>query len=133
VNGSTVFFSVPLTFSIEFDRVEDLISFVRNVEKKLISFPNDRILYKIQEVSYDVVSSTQPQTTTLEMIAYYYHDSRFAEMEQAQQAEEPSIEEVAEVPTEAHAAPTATANSPTTGTTLTGNVLTGNVSTGTTP
>ncbi|MDR3169543.1 MAG: hypothetical protein LBU27_07520 [Candidatus Peribacteria bacterium] len=129
VNGSAIFFSVPLTFSIEFDRVEDLISFVRNVEKKLISFPNDRILYKIQQVSYDIVTSTQPQTTTLEMIAYYYHDSRFADVEQSQSVEE-AEEEVAGEVTVAHAAPTATANSPTTATALTETALTGSVSTG---
>lgn len=109
VEGSSVFFSVPLTFSIEFDRVEDLISFVHNVEKKLISITSDRILYKIKTVSYDIVSSNKPQMTTLEMIAYYYHDPRFATEEQVHPTE---------TTTEAPATPTAT--SPTSGTALTG-------------
>lgn len=77
VEGSEVFFSVPISFSIEFDRVGDLISFVRNVEKRLIEDSHDRILYKIQEVGYDIVASNEPQTTDIEMIAYYYHDPRF--------------------------------------------------------
>ncbi|MDR0860324.1 MAG: hypothetical protein LBO09_05110 [Candidatus Peribacteria bacterium] len=81
VEGSAVLFEVPLSLSIEFDRVEDLISFVHNVEKKLISVPNDRILYKIQEVGYDIISSDKAQTTAISMIAYYYHDPRFEEVE----------------------------------------------------
>lgn len=72
-----VLFSVPLTLSIEFDRVDNLISFIRNVEKKLITTSEDRILYKVQEVGYDIVTSDRPQTTTISMIAYYYHDERF--------------------------------------------------------
>ena len=80
VDGSSVFFSVPIAFSIEFDRVGDLISFVRNVEKKLITDPQDRILYKIQEVGYDIVASNESQTTDIAMIAYYYYDPRFPDM-----------------------------------------------------
>jgi hypothetical protein len=77
VGESKVFFSVPLELSITFDRVGDLISFIRNVEKKLITTSEDRILYKVQEVGYDIVTSDRPQTTTISMIAYYYHDERF--------------------------------------------------------
>ena len=84
MKGSSVFFSVPLTFSIKFQRVGDLISFVRNVEKKLITIPEDRIFYKIQEVGYDIVSSDQPQTANLSMTAYYYHDPRFQDLPPAQ-------------------------------------------------
>jgi hypothetical protein len=82
VQGSAVFFSVPIELSIDFDRVGDLISFVRNVEKKLITVPQDRILYKIQEVGYDIVASSEPQTTNISMIAYYYHDPKFQEAEE---------------------------------------------------
>jgi hypothetical protein len=57
-----------------------LISFVHNVEKTLITIPSDRILYKIQEVGYDIVASSEPQTTEISMIAYYYHDPRFQEV-----------------------------------------------------
>jgi hypothetical protein len=80
VEGSAVFFSVPISFSIEFDRVGDLISFVHNVEKRLITIPQDRILYKIQEVGYDIVASNKSQITNLAMIAYYYYDPRFPEL-----------------------------------------------------
>ncbi|MDR0282779.1 MAG: hypothetical protein LBI53_05900 [Candidatus Peribacteria bacterium] len=77
VKGSLVFFSVPVEVLIEFIRVEDLISFVYNIEKSLIRNSNDRIRYKIQEVSYDIVTENQPQQTQIKMLAHYYHDPRF--------------------------------------------------------
>ncbi|MDR2190304.1 MAG: hypothetical protein LBP53_03825 [Candidatus Peribacteria bacterium] len=78
---SSVLFSVPLTLSLEFKGIDDLISFVHNVEKKLISVPSDRILYKIQEIGYDIIAANKPQTAEVSMIAYYYHDPRFQDVE----------------------------------------------------
>jgi hypothetical protein len=57
--------------------VNDLTDFLHNVEKKLIQNSEDRILYKIQAVSYDIVTNDEPQITDISMIAYYYHDERF--------------------------------------------------------
>jgi hypothetical protein len=54
-----------------------LTDFLHNVEKKLIDNSEDRILYKIQTVSYDIVTNDEPQVTDISMIAYYYHDERF--------------------------------------------------------
>ena len=71
------FFEAPVKVKIEFTTVEDLIWFLYNVEKKLIENSEDRILYKIQAVSYDVVSKDEPQVTDISMIAYYYHDEKF--------------------------------------------------------
>jgi len=71
------FFQVPVTVEIEFETVDDLIGFLYNVEKKLIDEWEDRILYKIQTVSYDIVTKDEPQVTDIEMIAYYYHDEQF--------------------------------------------------------
>jgi hypothetical protein len=47
------------------------------VEKKIIENSEDRILYKIQAVSYDIVTNDEPQVTDISMVAYYYHDGRF--------------------------------------------------------
>jgi hypothetical protein len=92
--GSAVLFSVPLTLSIEFERVDNLISFVHNVEKTLITVPSDRILYKIQEVGYDIVASNEPQTTEISMIAYYYHDPKFQDIvSTTSEPTEPSVSE----------------------------------------
>ena len=71
------FFQVPVDVEIEFNTVDDLIGFLYNVEKKLINEWEDRILYKIQAVSYDIVTNDEPQITDISMIAYYYHDEQF--------------------------------------------------------
>ena len=83
VNGNdTHFFSVPVNVTIEFDTIWDLTWFLYNVEKKLIDEWKDRILYKIQSVSYDVISNDEPQITNISMLAYYYHDERFENLEE---------------------------------------------------
>lgn len=75
------FFVVPVNVSIKFAEVEDLIWFLYNVEKKMVKDPEDRILYKIQTVSYDIISSDEDQITEIEMLAYYYYDEKFENME----------------------------------------------------
>ena len=52
------------------------------MEKRLIDNTEDRILYKIQAVSYDVVSKDEPQVTDVSMIAYYYHDEKFDDVDE---------------------------------------------------
>ena len=71
------FFMVTVDVEIEFSTVNDLTGFLYNVEKKMIDNRDDRILYKIQSVSYDIVTNDEPQVTEISMIAYYYHDERF--------------------------------------------------------
>jgi hypothetical protein len=39
-------------------------------------------LYKIQSVSYDIISSDEPQVTDISMLAYYYHDERFENLDE---------------------------------------------------
>lgn len=76
------FFEVPMDVTIEFTTIWDLTWFLYNVEKKLIDKWEDRILYKIQSISYDVVSRDEPQTTDISMLAYYYHDERFENVDE---------------------------------------------------
>lgn len=71
------FFEAPVDVEIEFWTINDLTGFLYNVEKKLINEWEDRILYKIQSVSYDIVTNNKPQITKISMIAYYYHDEQF--------------------------------------------------------
>jgi hypothetical protein len=68
---------VSVDVEIEFDTVKDLVEFLYNVEKKMVNDAKDRILYKIQSVSYDVVSNDEPQVTDISMVAYYYYDEKF--------------------------------------------------------
>lgn len=76
-NGDTHFFQAPVDVTIEFTTIGDLTGFLYNVEKKMVDKWDDRILYKIQSVSYDIISSDEPQVTDISMLAYYYHDERF--------------------------------------------------------
>lgn len=75
------FFKVPVSVSIEFQEIWNLTGFLYNVEKKMIENWDDRILYKIQSVSYDVVTNDEPQVTDIDMIAYYYYDEKFENTE----------------------------------------------------
>ena len=92
-NLDTHFFKVPVNVTIEFTTIGDLTGFLYNVEKKMVDKWSDRILYKIQSVSYDIIASDKPQVTDISMLAYYYHDERFENLdeddtENNQQAEE---------------------------------------------
>ena len=71
------FFSVPVNVTIEFKTIWDLTWFLYNVEKKMVDDWENRILYKIQSVSYDIIANDEPQVTDISMIAYYYHDEKF--------------------------------------------------------
>ncbi len=86
------FFRVSVDVEIKFDTVGDLTWFLYNVEKKMIDNREDRILYKIQTVSYDVVSNDEPQITDISMIAYYYHDENIDDQaECGNDSDEPNV------------------------------------------
>ena len=90
------FFEVPVDVEIEFETVDYLVGFLYNIEKKLIDNWEDRILYKIQSVSYDIVTNDEPQVTDISMIAYYYHDEKFndkAECDDGSDSDDSSSEE----------------------------------------
>ena len=88
VNGDSHFFQVPVDITVEFTTIGDLTWFLYNVEKKLVDKWEDRILYKIQSISYDIISSDEPQVTDISMKAYYYHDERFENLEEQVALEE---------------------------------------------
>ena len=83
-NWNNKFFQVPVDVEIEFKTVWDLTWFLYNVEKKMVEDKNNRILYKIQSVSYDIVSKDEPQVTNISMIAYYYYDEKFDGMQECE-------------------------------------------------
>ena len=86
------FFEVPMDVTIKFTTIWDLTGFLYNVEKKLIDEWENRILYKIQSISYDVVSRDEPQVTDISMLAYYYHDEKFENISEELSATEESEE-----------------------------------------
>lgn len=66
-------FKLPVTLKVLFSNKDDLISFVDNIEKFIIPQEEDRILYEINEVAYDMMQYDQAQTTELQLTAYYFN------------------------------------------------------------
>lgn len=69
----THFYKLPITVKVTFSDKDDLISFVDNIEKFIIPDKEDRILYQIDEVSYDMMAYDESQTTEILLSAYYFN------------------------------------------------------------
>lgn len=67
-------FYVPLRLNITFDTKDALISFIDNIEKRVLSDANYRVLYKIDKVNYDIANYTTQQQVDVDLNAYYYTD-----------------------------------------------------------
>ena len=67
-------FYVPLQLNITFDTKDALLSFIDNVEKRVLTDPNYRVLYKIDKVAYDIANYTTQQKVDIDLNAYYYTD-----------------------------------------------------------
>jgi hypothetical protein len=63
---------VPLKLTITFNDKDALLSFVDNVEKKVLSHADYRVLYKIDNISYDIANYTTKQNVEIDLNAYYY-------------------------------------------------------------
>ena len=65
---------VPLKLNITFDTKDALLSFIDNIEKRVLADSNYRVLYKIDKVNYDIANYTIQQKVDLDLNAYYYTD-----------------------------------------------------------
>ncbi len=65
---------VPLQLNITFDNKDALLSFIDNVEKRVLPDPNYRVLYKIDTVNYDIANYATQQKVDISLNAYYYTD-----------------------------------------------------------
>ena len=63
---------VPVELSVTFADKDGLLSFIDNVEKRVPEDKDQRLLYKISKITYDVVNYDEPQDTTINMYLYYY-------------------------------------------------------------
>ncbi len=63
---------VPLQLNITFENKDALLSFIDNVETKVLSNVAYRVLYKIDKVNYDIANYSTQQKVGIEMNAYYY-------------------------------------------------------------
>ena len=64
--------SAPIEAEIVFENKDDLITFVDNIEQYIIQEKEDRILYTIDEVSYDIMQYDEKQSTKVSLTAYYF-------------------------------------------------------------
>ncbi len=67
-------FYVPLKLNITFDTKDTLLSFIDNIEKRVLSDENYRVLYKIDKVNYDIANYVTQQQVDIDLNAYYYTD-----------------------------------------------------------
>lgn len=63
---------VPIELKITFNDKDGLMSFIDNVEKKIPTEKDLRILYKIDKINYDIVNYDQPQDSNVFMYMYFY-------------------------------------------------------------
>lgn len=69
--GSGNLSSVPINLSVSFVDKASFLSFIDNIEKNVLDDPEYRILYKLDQVSYDIVNYESAQTVGILMHAYY--------------------------------------------------------------
>lgn len=81
------FSEVPLDVTIEFKNIDWLTGFLENIEKKIIDTAEDRILYKVQAVTYDIIENDEPQITDIQLLAYYYYDEKFEQKDNDENSE----------------------------------------------
>jgi hypothetical protein len=73
-------YQVPVDVVVEFPDSEDLLSFISNTEDRIIVdintelFKSTPVLYRIQELAYDIVKYEESQEVQIKMIAYYYEE-----------------------------------------------------------
>ena len=67
-------YSVPVRLNITFENKAMLLSFLDNVEKRVLPDKNYRVLYKIKEVAYDIANYNKQQQVDVYLYAYYYKE-----------------------------------------------------------
>jgi hypothetical protein len=72
IEGKVKFYKLPIEVEITFDDKDDLITFVDNIESYIIPDKENRILYVIDEVSYDIMAYDEEQSTNVSLSAYYF-------------------------------------------------------------
>lgn len=71
-------YSVPVELVINFPNDTSLITFLKNTENRIIQnevIALPPILYKVEQVEYDIAEYKSEQETTVKLIAYYYSNS----------------------------------------------------------
>jgi len=67
-------YSVPIKLQASFTNKDDLLSFIENVDKNVLESKSYRILYKIDEINYNIMQYDQEQLVDIKMNAFYYQE-----------------------------------------------------------
>ena len=62
---------LPIAINVTFEDKNWLLSFINNIEKKVLPDPNFRLLYKINEISYDIVNYREEQEVDIYLTVYF--------------------------------------------------------------
>jgi len=65
-------YHLPISLDVSFENKDWLFSFINNVEKFILPDEEYRILYKINEISYDIVEYQEEQDVKIDLSAYYF-------------------------------------------------------------
>lgn len=65
-------YSVPVQMRVQFDDKDTLFGFIDRVDKEIPSNNTLRVLYKLDEVSYDIMHYRESQSVDLALHAFYY-------------------------------------------------------------
>lgn len=65
---------VPVRLNVSFENKDYLLDFISNVERKILADKDYRVLYKIDQVSYDIVEYQDKQDVDVVLVAYYYQN-----------------------------------------------------------
>ena len=65
-------YSVPVQIRVQFDDKDTLFGFIDRVDKEIPSNKSLRVLYKLDEVSYDIMNYREAQSVDLALHAFYY-------------------------------------------------------------
>lgn len=65
-------YSIPIQLRVEFVNKDKLFSFIDRVDKQVPTSETVRVLYKLDEVSYDIMNYNESQVVDLSLQAFYY-------------------------------------------------------------
>jgi hypothetical protein len=67
-------YSIPIRLQASFENKDHLLSFIENVDKNVLESKSYRILYKIDEIGYDIMEYDQEQLVDIKIHAFYYQE-----------------------------------------------------------
>lgn len=68
-------YHIPIEINVTFNDKDGLMSFIKNVENHILPDSKYRVLYKINEIVYDVVNYEERQDVQILLSIYYYYRS----------------------------------------------------------